>query len=68
MEAQIGILRDQKARSETPHEIAKKQIESLEKAEKDFSASSILGQMKLIVWGNIIETVDGMWHSIHIIF
>ena len=32
LETQIGILRDQKARSDTAHEISKKQIERLEKA------------------------------------
>ena len=54
LETRIAILGDQKARSENSHEIAKKQIERLEKEENEFFASSILGQIKMIIWGSII--------------
>lgn len=72
LQDQVKFLQYQKSTNESSHAVearrAKKLIERFQKEQKESAIRNTLGQVKEIIWADIMESLNGIWPSIHIIF
>ena len=67
LQDQVQLLQYQKSKDESSHvdqaQRAKKLIERFQKEQKESSIGNTLGQVKEIIWEDIMESINENWPS-----